>query len=255
MKQTREGRQMNHVDHATRAVLNAGQTMSIAQHSFAIAIVMLRGGVVIEYEGSAWITQAGHCVVMPPGRRLSIAASRHSEMRLIETDHFEDVSVRMVQVTPLLHALAQHDSVAANARQMRALFLAEIDRSDLVQPAVRLPHDLRARWIAQAILDDPSELRSLADFAALSGTARRTLLRLFTAQSGLSFRQFRQHVRIYSSLEMLAGSETVQEIAFAIGYESSAAFICAFRKIMGQPPGQYRLTQLARQFSCHAGRV
>ncbi|RZF63837.1 AraC family transcriptional regulator [Sphingomonas populi] len=59
----------------------------------------------------------------------------------------------------------------------------------------------------------------------------------------LTFRQFRQHVRIYQSLAMLADGGSIQDVAFAIGYESAPAFIAAFRKIMGQSPGRYRRKQ------------
>ena len=239
----RSGHQFTPSKKITRFALRSQETLRFESQDFAIAIVILTGAITSEEEGLARITPAGHALVVPPGRRLSVTACNPCDLRVTETDQNAGGEIRILRVSPLLHAVAQYDAVAANVREVRALFLAEMYRSDLPPPGVRLPYDPRARWIAQAMIADPSDSRSLADFAELSGTSRRTLLRMFVAQSGLTFRQFRQHVRIYQSLAMLADGGSIQDVAFAIGYESAPAFIAAFRRIMGQSPGRYRQKQ------------
>ncbi|MDF0487877.1 AraC family transcriptional regulator [Sphingomonas sp. H39-1-10] len=227
-------------EHIRPLALSPGQVLRVDARPFTIAIAILAGAITHEHEGSVRITSMGHVLVVPPGTDLSVTARGACDVRILETDRRFGGDIHALRLSPLLYAIAQHDAVPATVRDMHALFLSEMCRSDLANPEVRLPADPRARWIAQAIIDDPADPRSLANFAEESGTARRTLLRLFVTQTGLNFRQYRQHVRIYRSLALLAEDASVQDVALTVGYESAQAFIAAFRKVMGASPGQHR---------------
>jgi AraC-like DNA-binding protein len=55
--------------------------------------------------------------------------------------------------------------------------------------------------------------------------ARRTFMRAFSAQAGMSFGRWRQQARLFAALEMLGQSKSVTEVAIAVGYDSVSAFI------------------------------
>jgi len=57
------------------------------------------------------------------------------------------------------------------------------------------------------------------DWAHLAGMARRTFMRAFSAQAGMSFGRWRQQARLFAALEMLAQSKSVTEVAIAVGYD------------------------------------
>src|SRR5260370_19383085 len=59
--------------------------------------------------------------------------------------------------------------------------------------------------------------------------ARRTFMRAFSAQVGMSFGRWRQQARLFAALEMLAQRKSVREVAIAVGYDSVSAFIEMFR--------------------------
>ncbi|MCE6982187.1 helix-turn-helix domain-containing protein, partial [Pseudomonas frederiksbergensis] len=61
----------------------------------------------------------------------------------------------------------------------------------------------------------------------------------FQRETGLSFRLWRQRMRLLSALPALERGERVTDVALACGYESLSAFIAAFGKQFGLPPGEF----------------
>ena len=76
-------------------------------------------------------------------------------------------------------------------------------------------------------------------WAHVAGMARRTFMRAFSAQAGMSFGRWRQQARLFAALEMLAQSKSVTEVAIAVGYDSVSAFIEMFRTMLGTTPQTY----------------
>jgi AraC-like DNA-binding protein len=79
----------------------------------------------------------------------------------------------------------------------------------------------------------------LDDWSHFAGMSRRTFMRAFSAQVGMSFGRWRQQARLFAALEMLAQGESVTEAAVAVGYDSVSAFIEMFRKMLGTTPQMY----------------
>jgi AraC-like DNA-binding protein len=221
-----------------RIELAAGEIRHITTDD--IALLVLAGAVRIEDGRSAWVAPAGHAMTVPSGHTLRIAASRGCILGIMPIDSPFDATPRLIRISPLSMALARHDDDNASYHApMRALLLQEIRRAERVPHGVRLPRNYRARLIAQAIVRDPADPRSLVDLAAQSGLSRRTVLRLFVAETGMSFRHFRRAAKIHHSLVMLAEGVAIQEAALAVGYEGTPAFIAAFRAVIGCTPGRY----------------
>ena len=55
----------------------------------------------------------------------------------------------------------------------------------------------------------------------------------------MTFRQWRRQARLLAALERLTAGEPVTSVAMAIGYESTSAFIAAFREGFGETPKRY----------------
>lgn len=67
----------------------------------------------------------------------------------------------------------------------------------------------------------------------------RTLRRLTLAETGLSFGQWRQQVKLMHGLEMLARGVPVAEVSDVLGYSSPSNFIAMFRRAFGDSPARY----------------
>jgi AraC-like DNA-binding protein len=116
---------------------------------------------------------------------------------------------------------------------------------DLLQPVasfsfeVRMPADDRARRVAEELMDNPADDRTLAMWGSQVGASSRTLARVFIADTGLPFARWRSLVRLQRAMEALGAKESVTEVARKVGYESSSAFVAAFRRETGITPARY----------------
>jgi AraC-like DNA-binding protein len=104
---------------------------------------------------------------------------------------------------------------------------------------VRLPITRPASAVAEALMVEPSDGSSLAQWGRRVGASERTLARLFLAETGLQFGRWRTVVRLRAALPQLADGMPVSTVATKVGYEASSAFVAAFRRQTGVTPGSY----------------
>jgi AraC-like DNA-binding protein len=102
-----------------------------------------------------------------------------------------------------------------------------------------LPLDLRTRLIAEALLSDPADDRSIEDWGHHVGASARNLSRLFVAETGLSFSAWRTRARMRRAIEWLDADYTVAHVSRRSGYATPSAFVQAFRREVGRTPGEY----------------
>ncbi len=68
----------------------------------------------------------------------------------------------------------------------------------------------------------------------------RTLERRCASELGIGFGEWRRRRRFTLALDALGTGQTIQQIAFALGYRSPSAFIGMFRRLCGHTPEVYR---------------
>lgn len=119
---------------------------------------------------------------------------------------------------------------------------AESLLADLLSPApvatieVRLPRDERAREVAQALAEKPADRRTLREWGLEVGASERTLARAFLADTGVAFGRWRTLVRLQAALPALASGQAVGRVARLVGYDSTSAFVAAFRRETAMTP-------------------
>jgi AraC-like DNA-binding protein len=72
-----------------------------------------------------------------------------------------------------------------------------------------------------------------------SGASRRTLERIFRADTAMSLGQWLRRQKLLHALRRLAAGEAVNAIAIELGYNSASAFIAMFRRELGHTPKRY----------------
>ena len=87
--------------------------------------------------------------------------------------------------------------------------------------------------------DLPANQHGLDEWAREVGASKRTLTRLFPAQTGMSFGLWCQQRRLLRALEFLDSGYNVTAVALELGYESTSAFIAMFRRCLGETPARY----------------
>lgn len=101
-----------------------------------------------------------------------------------------------------------------------------------------MPRDPRAVKLATILRDDPASQAQLRDLARSAGASARTIQRLFLGETGLSFAQWRQRLRLLHGATALGSGCSVTEAGLEAGYAGTSAFISAFHKHFGFTPSQ-----------------
>ncbi|HVE20983.1 MAG TPA: AraC family transcriptional regulator [Acidocella sp.] len=134
-------------------------------------------------------------------------------------------------------------SIAADLA--RAMFVMMLRRhlEDHPPPAgllALLAHGMTAP-AALAMLRDPARDWSLDALADIAAASRATLVRAFRKTAGVPPLTFLMGLRLGLARQLLlAGHESVGQIADAVGYQSEAAFSRAFLRQFGVRPGRLR---------------
>ena len=193
--------------------------------------------------------------VLPPSRALWIPAGlRH------ETLSASVATMRTLYIRPRLCPIAWPDFTPVAASPLLAELIGYLESPglsdsrrahaeallvDLLQPVemttidVRMPVEERAMRVAQALLAEPADGRTLAEWGRQVGGSARTLARGFAAGTGLPFGRWRALVRLQAAIAPLAAGEPVGNVARQVGYETPSAFVAAFRRETGVTPAAY----------------
>jgi AraC-like DNA-binding protein len=194
--------------------------------------------------------------VVPPQRAIWIPAGVDHEVRCrsavsirtLYVDTPDDLrrDCRVIEVSELLRALIletmalprEYDP-AGRAGRIVQLLLESLEMPSAPVLGVAMPHEPRLLRVCEALIVDPTRAESLDDWAAHACMSRRTFTRLFREQTGMSFGEWRQHVRLLEAMARLASGQPVTTIAYEVGYESPSAFTAAFQRAFGLPPSRY----------------
>ncbi|WP_260987969.1 AraC family transcriptional regulator [Streptomyces sp. CFMR 7] len=213
-------------------------------------LVWVRGGTLVSRVADRVFTVSeGQGLWMPAGvvhgGRLTAGVAFHDAFFAPERTPVAFDGPTAIEMTPLLESLLTHLvrtdlDAAARARAESVVFdvLLPSER----QLALQLPGDARIDVIAETLLEDPSDPRSLEEWARTLGTSDRTITRAFRHSTGLSFAQWRQALRVHRALTLLSEGFDVQTVALLLGYAQTSTFIAAFRRVMGTTPGAFSRT-------------
>ena len=244
--------------------LAAGETIPPHSHRRAQLVYASDGVMTVTTADGAFVVPPYRAVWMPAGAEHRIDASGTVCMRTIyiDTDHAGAAGGRLpgamcvLHVTPLLRELILAAVDAPQVFQpdgpearLMAVILDQIQVLPVAPLSLPTPKDARLRRIADALLADPADERGIDDWARLAGASVRTLARLFQTETGMSFGQWRQQLRLLRALERLAAGESVTGVALDLGYDSPSAFIAMFRRALGTTPRRYFSDRPARDGS------
>lgn len=235
---------------AFRRDLAAGETIPPHRHRRDQLVYASEGVITVTTARGAFVVPPQRAVWMPGGVEHRIDARRAVAMRTLYLEPGGaaglPAAVCVLHVTPLLRelilaAVAQPQAYRSNSPEERlmSVILDQIRVLPVAPLALPMPADPRLRRVAEALLADPADDRALAHWAREAGASARTLARLFRRETAMSFRVWRQQLRLLRALEMLAAGEAVTTVALDLGYDSPSAFIAMFRRNLGTTPTRY----------------
>ncbi|MEV0320502.1 AraC family transcriptional regulator [Streptomyces sp. NPDC050658] len=204
----------------------------------------------IRTDTGAWLLPPTLALWIPAGLPHATEAAGDTVMRCpyIEPEHCPETVAAWTRPTvltagPLLQALIDHllrtDLDVGERSRAERVLLDVLHPVPVTSISVTEPRDPRAREVAQALAADPSDGRPLAEWGRTVGASARTLARLFSAETGLAFGQWREQLRMQAAMPLLADGMTIEAVAARVGYASASSFVAAFHRIVGLTPRQY----------------
>jgi AraC-like DNA-binding protein len=149
----------------------------------------------------------------------------------------------VLNVSPLLRELIVETVRVGQLRArhrpecaLRDLLILHLKHASPVPTFVIMPKEPRALAVAQAVLANPGQPRPLAAMCVQASVSVRTIERAFRKDVGTDFESWRRQVRLMKAVELLVSGITIKEVAFAVGYRQSSAFVEMFRRTLGTTP-------------------
>jgi AraC-like DNA-binding protein/quercetin dioxygenase-like cupin family protein len=208
-----------------------------------------RGVVAVTTDAGSWIAPATRALWIPAGTVHAHQAHGALELHLLGLPTTANPlgldTPTVLGVSPLLRELiiACSGTPAPDGPQRRRLLAVLLDqlRAAPQQPLhLPMPAEPRLRALCALLRADPADDRTLAALGREVGAGERTLSRLFRAELGMTFPQWRTQVRLHHALVLLAEDVPVTAVAHRCGWSSASAFIDVFRRAFGHTPGRHQ---------------
>ena len=212
-----------------------------------------RGQLLYARKGCIRITLANQVCLLPPSRAAWIppATAHRAVMKEVvdyrslyfsaELSKGLGADVCVLSVSPLLEAVlepmaqASFDQDWSQGRYMHLLGLCvdEMQRASRQPTLLPLPHDRRLR----VLMDQPEQLPpELHVLEREVGASARTISRIFSRETGMSYQQWRQQWRLMRAIELLAIGKSYGYTTTMLGFQSESAFVAFFRGMVGCTP-------------------
>jgi AraC-like DNA-binding protein len=205
------------------------------------------GVLTVVTNAATWVLPPTRALWIPAGLDHETLASRRAEMRTayirpemcpIDWDAPTPVAVSQLLVELTIY-LGGDDLDPARHRRAEAVLVDLLQPVQLATIEVRLPNEARARDVAQLLAENPSDKRTIAQWGHRVGASGRTLARAFASDTGVPFGRWRTLLRLQAALPALAAGEPVGKVARLVGYDSTSAFVAAFRRETGTTPAGF----------------
>jgi AraC-like DNA-binding protein len=205
-----------------------------------------RGVVVATTAAGTWTAPATRAIWVPAHTVHSHQAHGELDLHLIglpaDTNPLGLDEPTVLIVSPLLRELILACTQKAaddrpEHRRLRAVLCDQLRASPQQPLHVPTPTAPQLKALCGILHSDPADNRTLAALGKAVGASDRTLSRLFKADLGMTFPQWRTQLRLSHALVLLAEDTPVTVVAHQCGWSSASAFIDVFRRAFGHTPG------------------
>lgn len=119
------------------------------------------------------------------------------------------------------------------------LLIDELRMADELPFYLPIPQDSRLAIICNAMINNPASTTSVGEWSKRVNVSSKTIHRMFTKHTGMTFVQWREQARLMVALRRISIGEKIINVALDCGYSSHSAFTAMFRRHFGKPPSEY----------------
>lgn len=219
-------------------------------HPWAQFTYAIKGVLVVRTSQGTFLTPPQWAVWIPPGVHHEVITSVRTERRNFFIDplkiDWRPTTCRVLEVSSFMRELirvvaalpVEYDEHGPEGR-LAQVFLDQIARMREAGFSLPMPSTPSLLDYCTELLRKPDEQAPVHSVARAAGLSERTMARVFLRETGLSFRDWRVRLKLMTSIEMLEVGKNVTGTAFDCGYDSTSAFIAAFKRQFGRTPGDF----------------
>jgi AraC-like DNA-binding protein len=224
-----------------------GHVIGLHAHDYCQLVFARRGAMRVVAQGGVWVVPPGRALWMPAREPHEVHCRTDVAMRTVYIS--DQVALPFVKsfavlgistlMRELIVRLVEGPVGEDTQPHLLSLLIAELWTGPVMPLNLQEPSDPRLSRVTARLIQDPADRRDLDAWAGEAGMARRSFARRFSQETGLSFGAWRRRLRLLGAIEKLAAGEPVTSVALEAGYDSTSAFIHAFRREFGVTPGRY----------------
>jgi len=151
-------------------------------------------------------------------------------------------NIKVIEVNALLKALIDKmslwpwDKPEVEMANTTTLFWEEFYSAKHHSFQLPLPSNRRFRHFRELVMQESFLAPDLTSVADAIGASTKTVTRLFKAETGMTYQEWRQQWRLLKAIELLSREMQVSDVSHWLGFSSDSAFIAFFKKQTGQTP-------------------
>lgn len=243
-----ETRQMSLTPEQTH-LLGHDQGTPVHTHPRGHLVYLASGVLSLQTSAGSWIAPSNCVVWIPAGFEHRHRAHGDTDMRV---SYVPPGQVRLLPAHPAVLAMTplareamlvltgDHRRPAPVRGRLRRVVIDEVVSAPEQPLHLPTPLDDRLLAVTRLVESELSTPQTLAQLGHRVGASERTLSRLFHAETGMNFRQWRTQLRIHRALVLLAEGVSVIDTSTSCGWANPGAFIDIFTTLVGQTPGRYQ---------------
>jgi AraC-like DNA-binding protein len=214
-----------------------GVRLDTHMHREAQLVYAAKGTMQVTTPRGRWLVPPDRAVWVPARLEHAIDVLADIDMR---TMYFDLKWLGRKKLNSILALFDERNDAERTALLIR-LAMLELHRAEDSTTFIPLPQEPRCRRAAEIVLGDPATLHEIETLARQVGTSARTLSRLFSSETQLSFKSWCQRARIAAAIERLStkAGVSIKQLAREFGYASVPAFSHAFRQVTGKTPTEF----------------
>ena len=232
-----------------RGTKHRGMGLPMHAHGEAQLTFAASGTVQVHTGEGRWLVPPQLAVWVPAGVAHRLELLTDADLWMV---HWQSSAIRewspptpldrafALRVTPLLRSLLDAafaaDTGPEKTELVVRLMLHELTETADAPTFLPLPTSLLGQRVADLAFGDPRNRLNVGELASRAATSVRTLSRLFPAETGLTFKAWRQRARIVHAMDRLARGNAIAQVSAEAGFASTAAFSCAFRQVTAMTP-------------------
>ena len=226
-----------------------GMGLAMHAHDEAQLTFAASGTVQVHTGQGRWLVPPQLAVWIPAGVRHQVEVLADAELWMV---HWQPSAVRdwgppqpldrafALRVTPLLRALLDAgfaaDVTPGKAELVGRLMLHELTGTADAPTFLPMPGSPAGRRLAELAFGDRRNRLAAGELASRAALSLRSASRLFPAETGLTFKRWRQRARIVQAMHRLGRGIPIAQVSAEFGFASTAAFSHAFRQVTAMTP-------------------